>query len=134
MNDFGSDGVVIADEVEPGHFVTLSWRDKGLSRQQVRLAGQCAAFRQRKLKTSLIVERITGDRDKARVPHEPGKEDRIDDRGRAAHIARPGTMRPHHLVAVNANGDGLGIAKTGGRGVTARAGIVVVQAGEGIEP
>ena len=86
-----------------------------MSREQVRLAGKCATLRERKLQTGAIVKRVAGERSKARIPHEPRKKGGIDDHGRAAHIAWSEAMRPYYLVAVNANGDGLRIAKTGGR-------------------
>src|SRR5688572_15546336 len=134
MDDFGSNGVIIADEIEPGRFIPLGRGNEGLCREQVRLVGKRAALRERKLETGAIVERIAGEGGKARVPHEPGKEDRINDHGSPAHVAWPAAMGSHHLVAVNANGYGLRIAKTRSGRVTACAGVVVVQSGEGIEP
>src|ERR1043165_6588080 len=112
MNDLGPNGVVVADEIEPGHLVPLGWRDEGLGCQQVRLLGKCQALRKRELETGAMVEGVTRERSKARVPHESRKEGSVDHHRRAAHIARPGTMWSHPLVAVNANGDGLCIAKT----------------------
>src|SRR5689334_20710681 len=103
MDDFRPHGVVIADEVTPGCFISLCRRDEGLSREQVRLTGQCVPLRERKLETSAIIERITRGCGEARVPHKPWKESCIDDHGRAAHVARPASMRPDHLIAVNAN-------------------------------
>src|SRR5215216_3774840 len=110
MDDFGSYGVVIAHETEPGHLVPFGRRDEGLCCQQVRLSRKAESLRERKLETGAIIERITGGGSKTRVPHQPGKESGIDDHRRATHVARTEAMWSHHLVAVNANSDGLSIA------------------------
>src|SRR5215207_1438964 len=126
MDDLGSNGVVIADKIEPSYLVPLGRRDEGLGCQQVGLPRKRAALRERKLESSAIIERVAGGCGKARVPHEPGKEGGIDDHWRAAHIARSGAVRPHDLIAVDADRDGLGIAKTSGRRVATCTGVVVI--------
>src|SRR5512133_3213232 len=98
MDDFGSNGIVIADEIEPGYFIPFRRRDESLCRKQVGLAGKRESLRERKLKTCAIVERVAGERREARVPHEPRIEGGIDDHWGAAQVARSRAMRSHYFM------------------------------------
>src|SRR6476660_8774986 len=114
MDDFGTNGIVIPDEIEPGYLIPFRWRDEGLSGEQMWLAGKRDALWERKLETGAIVERVARECCEARVPHQPRIEGRVDDHRRAAHVARSRAMWSHYFITVNADGDGLRVAKAGG--------------------
>ena len=102
--------------------------------EQVRLVGQREPFRRWKLKARAVIKGIARKRSKARVPHQFGEEGRVDGHRRAPHIARAGAMRSNNAVVFDADSDGLCVAEAVGRRVTAGAGVVVVQTGDGVEP
>ena len=98
------------------------------------LAGKREPLRRWKLEAGAVVEGVARQRQKARVPHQPGIERAVDDHRRAAHVARAGTIGADHAVVLDADGDGLGVTEAVGRRVAAAAGVVVVETGQRVEP
>src|SRR5204863_7888466 len=110
---------------EAGRFVSFGRWNEGLGHQEVRLMRQAQALRRRKLKAQAVVEGIIGKRGKARIPHQVGIQSGVDGHGRAPLVAWSGPVWPDNAVVVDADGDGLGVAKAAGGGMAAGASIVV---------
>jgi hypothetical protein len=104
---------IVARKREAGHLDALRRRNERLRDEQVRQGRQRQSLRRRKQQTSAVVERIVGERGKARVPHQVREERSVDDHRRAPLIAGTGPIRPDEAVVLNADGDRLGIAEDG---------------------
>src|SRR5499427_5446283 len=87
-----------------------------------------------KLEAGAVVERVSGERGEARVPHQHGIQRRIGGQRRAALIARARPMRTDNLVVVDADRHRLRVAEAVRRRVATPTGVVVVQAADDVKP
>src|SRR6185436_3641722 len=58
----------------------------------------------------------------------------VDRHRGAALVARPGPARSHNAIVINADRDRLGITESARWGMASGAGVIVVQAGDRVEP
>jgi hypothetical protein len=110
---FRPDVVVAAGEVETRHLDALGERNERLGGEEVREVREGEAFGRRELQPGRIVERVVGQGGKPGVPHEARVEGRVGDE-RAALVPQAGPIRPHDVVVLDADRDGLGVAEPGG--------------------
>src|SRR5205823_3137759 len=69
-----------------------------------------------------------------RIPHKVRIERGVDGHGRTPLIARPAAIRADHAIVINADGNRLSVTKSTRGRVAAGAGVVTVQAADGVEP
>ena len=86
------------------------------------------------MKSGAVIKWIVRERGEARVPHQVWIEGGVDDHRCAPLIARAAASGADDTVVVDADGNGLGVAEAVGGRVAPGAGIVIVQAGDGVEP
>ena len=91
-------------------------------------------LRRGKLESSAVIKRIVRQRGKPGIPHQVRIKRRVDGHRRAPLIARSGAVRADNAVVVDADGDGLRVAKSACGRMAAGAGVVVVQPGNRVEP
>ncbi len=127
-DDLGADVEVVAGKDEARRLDPFGRRDKGLRDQQVCLIGKSQPFWQREHEAEAVIERIKRQRCETRVPHQAREERGVRSHRRASLISRSAPIRPNDEIIFDADGDRLRVTKSCGRGVAARAGVVVIEA------
>ena len=93
-----------------------------------------ASFRSREEEAPRVIERISRRRREAPIPHQVGVKRGVDHSGCAPLITRSGTVGPHQIVILDADGDGLSVAHAVRRRVAPPTRVVIMQSARDIEP
>jgi len=124
---------------EPGNLDELGRRHVRLRDRQMghdRIVGRepRRPFRQWKLESERVIERVAGGHGEPPVPHHVRIERRVGSERRAPLVTRALAVRADDIVVLDADGNRLRVAERATRRMAAAAGIVVVQPTGLVEP